>query len=122
MAIIGAYNALYKPYKNSTLVENDSEVEVKIKKDEISVKIITKLPGIIIFIFGATGLILMIIKIPVRQIVSIRDPISGGIDSNKMQFITLGTSHVPSNQVEKIPILFWWLIKNKGIAKRVNKE
>lgn len=92
---------------------NPIEVEISIS-EKIGIILKTSIPGIVVFVFGAMGLLLSLIKVPVRQVVpQEREP---GAFYNTLGFMQTKLS----KHEERIPILMWWLIRNRGIAQRVD--
>ena len=100
------------------LSEETSEVNVSAKSDSFNVEVKTAIPGVIVFVFGAGGLLLMLIKVPVKQILLVTEAADSRPGTFSMM-TTVGRRRTLSSQTERIPLLVWLLIRNRDVAKRV---
>ena len=99
-----------------------SKVKVEAKEKGVTVEITTMIPGVVVFVFGAIGLTLMLIKVPVKQILSIDYP-SGPPPGTISTLIMLLSPRITlSDTVEKLPILIWLFVRNRSIAERVDRD
>ena len=80
------------------------------------IDITTATEGVIVFVFGASGLILLLIKVPVRQILGYEQSADkNGGNSFNFTLLTI-PKPILSDKVEKVPFLFWLFIQKRGIA------
>lgn len=111
----------------------ETKVGVDISKDKVRFDITTSIPGLIIFVFGAIGLICMVIRVPIYQITTPRYlcDINSRIPFETMTVQTPDINlHTPKVNLElpnmmdsrseqiQIPLLFWLLIKIKRIFSK----
>lgn len=85
--------------------DQNSKVEVSLKKDEFTFSVSSPVPGIILVSFGAVGLILMLIKIPVKQVIT-------QVQSNDEKGLGFITEE-KATQEFKLPLLIYWVCKSK---------
>ena len=100
--------------KNDTESSAKSDLKLKISKNEAELEITNASPGIIIFIIGAIGLILMLFKIPTHEVLGYRTKGGGG---GGMGFMV--TEKIISEQVIQTPLLIWWLLKRTEKLEKV---
>jgi hypothetical protein len=101
------------------------DISGKVAASGMSFRIVTGLPGIVFTLIGFAGIVLLLIKIPVREI------LLGIGTKGKLEFgrkILLpgeAQTSVPPPQPEhvdyKIPLLFYWLFKGEKDLRRVDK-
>jgi len=97
---------------------DDSAVKVGVSKNKLSIDIISAIPGIFIFVGGITGLILLLIKVPVKRLVEYE--YTGSSKEGESNLSCL--SHlVLSEKTEMIPWLVWFSIRSRGIVYRVRE-
>jgi hypothetical protein len=102
----GAY-LVYQETQVSASVSDKADVKVNIKKDSLSFEIKHAIPGLIIFSFGAVGLIIMLIKVPVREILGYRT--RGGGGRGMMGYMT---QEPVFSEPMSIPLPVWWILKS----------
>lgn len=96
---------------------------VEAKGDGVKIDVKTMIPGIIVFVFGAAGLVLMLVKIPVKRILSVEYPQGPPAGTAAMMTMDLMTPRIRlAEQSERLPLLLWLLIRNRGIARRVKNR
>ncbi len=99
-----------------------SEVNAEITAQGVKLNLTSLIPGIIVFVFGASGLLLLLLKVPVKRILLV--PIHDDSDTTKMMMwrTTMSTNYRRelSPAVERIPILLWWMIRSRSVAERVS--
>jgi hypothetical protein len=104
-------------------VQSTTPTHLNLNLDQkgVKVELTTMVIGIIVFLMGAIGLLLMAIRIPVKEILGYKNPQGGSPGGMNFTLFTL-PQMILSDRIEKIPILFWWLIRNRGRAVRIEKS
>lgn len=104
----------YLIYKEIGVSESTSDVEVTIDQKSLTLKLVSAAPGLIVFCFGAVGLILMIYRVPTKEVLGYR--YEGGSGSGTMGLMV--RKKVLSPEQTKIPLPVWWLLsKSKKLEK-----
>jgi hypothetical protein len=95
------------------------ETAVKVKIDGATVDISTAIPGLVVFVMGAVGLLLLAIRVPVKQVRGYEKPPKGAMHE-VLGYILQTPSPILSDRTERVPLLLWWLIRKRGLAIRVD--
>jgi hypothetical protein len=103
LAALGAYMMCTSPYSPEA---TQAELDVSAAGVKISVK--TLVVGVLVFLAGAAGLILLAIKVPVKQILGYQTTRSSG-DTLQHMLTTAIPVPVLSREIERIPLLLWML-------------
>jgi len=90
--------------------------EVEVQAPKIIVKAKGRSEGLIPIALGMSGLILLTIKVPVRWVSYRRRAMD--IDNRFTMDAALGGREKDFSEVEKIPLLVWWLIKGRASLVR----
>ena len=96
-----------------------SEVDLRVDPRGVRVNIATAAPGILIFLMGASGLTLLLFKVPVRWVLGYRSPKSTGGAAFLLR--TTIAEAILSDEIAHIPLPVWWLIKKQRSAVRLNQ-
>lgn len=125
-------NSIQPPFTVAQNKGTDSTVDIPVSLNDVKIKYPIAVSGIIIFLLGATGLLLLTLKVPVKQIVGYtigyinestekEDPLDRGPSG-----IGPGDTIIPelSSKTERIPLFFWWWwkLRGKNAAVRVESE
>jgi hypothetical protein len=105
-----AYCGGYMLYQQQNASPVASDVKVSAKKDSLSIELKNALPGLIVFCFGAGGLILLVIKIPVHEVLGYH--VEGGGHSGGIGMMT--RKKVISKHIISMPLPVWWLLRPTG--------
>ena len=93
---------------------DQSKIEVNAGANGLKVDVTTAVPGVIVFVFGVAGLILLLVKTPVREILGYTTPRVHRADSTDFMLTTdIFPQPVLGEKVERIPLLVWWFLRNK---------
>jgi hypothetical protein len=95
-----------------------SSLDLAINLNGIRIKITTAIPGLIVFLLGGAGLLLLAIRVPVKQ-VQHRMRARSSKDSWNSTLSMMTVERVVSERTERIPLLLWWIIEKRDIAERV---
>jgi hypothetical protein len=117
IAAAGGYMVYESSLKKETKVDSseNSDLKLNVSKESVSFEITNAIPGLIIFCFGATGLILMIFKIPVHEVLGYRT--KGGGSGGGLGFML--KEKILSEQTIQAPLPVWWLLKNTEKLEKV---
>ena len=102
---------------NQPGTQQQTKIETQVNEHEVKINITTISLGIIVFIFGAAGLILLLIKIPVKRILGYEK----SIDMSNMMMRTpspYSPQPILSENIEMVPLIFWLWMRNRDIAIR----
>ena len=101
--------------------DRQSKVDLGVTTRGVRIKISTAIPGLVVFVMGGLGLLLLTIRVPVKQIRGYKKPPKPPKDSSG--YAPLQYMQVPepilSDKTERVPLLLWWLIRDRGLAVRV---
>lgn len=112
------YTAVSKPPRQSQA--SASRLQFKVGKDGIEVEITSAVAGVVITAFGIVGLLLLLRKVPVREVLGYRTH-GDGDHINYMGLLT--TTPILSKEEIQMPLLVWWVVKKKNrfVRSDVNK-
>ena len=113
MTAVGGY-IVYESTSNSTQSTARSDLKLKINVDGAELEATNIAPGIIMFIFGSIGLILMLFKIPTYEVLGYRTKGGGG---GNMGFMV--KEKIISEETIRTPLLIWWLLKRTGKLEKI---
>lgn len=113
MAAAGGY-LIYDGAIHKTFL---SDVEVKVEQGFFTLNFENATPGLIIFCFGAIGLILMVWKIPTKEVLSYRTEEGGG---SGMGFMV--RRKVLATKQINIPLPVWWLLSKTNRFEKLEKN
>ncbi len=108
----------YLIYKEVGPTDSSSDVEVTIDNSSLTLKLVSAAPGLIIFCFGAAGLILMTFRIPTKEVLDYRT--EGGGGSGTMGFMV--RKKVLSPEQTNIPLPVWWLLSKSDRFEKVESN
>ena len=102
-------------YNSNIILPKQSTLETNVKTNEVSIKIETAIPGIIVFTFGSIGLILMLIKIPIKEVLRYKSPEFQ--DSMTFKYGVENNFEPIYSDVKRVPLLMWlfYYKKHKSI-------
>ncbi len=127
--VIAGIVLLFKSNQNSFRTDGGGgkiDLKLDISSKSLQIDLSTAMPGIIVFLIGSSGLILMLIKVPVRAIVGYEQANSMkklGQDGKQNLNLSTGIPQpVLSEAVDRVPLLLWWVIKSKRIAVRIDRK
>jgi hypothetical protein len=114
------------------LLNNSTGVKVSIEEKSATFEITNAIPELVIFFVGAVGLILMLIKIPIKKGLLSNTQISEKLtmkceydediimDFNKDNFNknTHNGTYEPKTGTIALPLPVFWILKLSGILKR----
>jgi len=120
IAAVGGYIVYKSSLKKEAMVDSseNSDIKLSINKESVSFEITNAVPGLIIFCVGAAGLILMIFKIPVHEVLGYRT--KGGGSGGLMGLMI--REKILSEQTIQAPLPIWWLFKNTEKLEKVEKS
>lgn len=98
-----------------------SSIDVGVNQKGVKLKMTTAIPGLVVFVMGAAGLLLLALKVPVKRVdytASAGRGVGGGGPVMTLSRFE-GPTRVVSNQTERIPLLLWLLIRRQDRAERV---
>lgn len=108
----------YLIYKEIGPSDSTSDVEVTIDKKSLTLKLVSAAPGLIIFCFGAVGLILMVYRVPTKEVLGYRT--EGGGGSGTMGFMV--RKKVLSSEQTNIPLPVWWLLSKSDRFEKIESN
>lgn len=111
MAVVGGYMI----YKELGLQSSSSDIEVTVERDSLTLTLLRATPGLIIFGFGAVGLISMSYRIPTKEVLGYRGQGSGGSGIG----LVMGRKILATEQTN-IPLPIWWLIRRTDRFERID--
>lgn len=111
----GIYLTYTAVSKTTQSHESASSLKLKVGNDGIEVEVTSAVAGILITGLGIVGLLLLLKKVPVREVLGYRTQGGGG---DHMGFLT--TTPVLSNEENRMPLLVWWMVKKKNLFVRSN--
>ena len=114
MAAGGAY-LVYKEIdpKNST-----TDVELTVDNSSLTLKLVSAAPGLVIFCFGAVGLILMAYRIPTKEVLGYRTEGGGG----KGTIGSMIQKKVLSSKRTNIPLPVWWILNKSDKFEKIEEN
>lgn len=107
----------YMVYKEVQQPANSTDVEVTVNRDSLTVALAQATPGLIIFIFGAVGLILMTFRVPTKEVIGYRTEGGGGSTMG-----LLLRRKVLADRKTNIPLPVWWLMKKTERFERIQEN
>lgn len=110
MAVTGTYMT----YSSVSAVkaeesEKANELKLKIGKESVEIELTTAIPGLVISVLGVTGLLLLLIKVPVREAFLARETAT----ATGNYFLMGRISPKIGFAERKVPLPVWWLIKGR---------
>ncbi|HUX54911.1 MAG TPA: hypothetical protein VMV56_10885 [Williamwhitmania sp.] len=129
IAACGIY-LVYASIQSSTPAEQrkptDTKVDILVNNGGAKIKLSTAIPGMMVFLIGGGGLLVLAIRVPVKQIKGYKKPRTKTKDSTMNFELSMPSFEylkapepILSEKTERIPILFWWLLQRKNVAVRV---
>jgi len=113
MAVGGGY-MIYKEVRSPV---SSTDVKVTVSRDSLSLVLARATPGLIVFCFGAIGLILMVFRVPTKEVLGYRAEGGGGHGIGLMRH-----EKILSDQKTNIPLLIWWLLKSTERFERIEEN
>lgn len=107
----------YLIYKEINPQSTSSDVEVKIERDSFTLNLARATPGLIIFCFGAIGLILMVYRIPTKEVLGYK---TEGGGSSGMGFMV--RRKVLATEQTNIPLPVWWLLRKTDRFEKIEEN
>lgn len=89
----------------------DSEVKTSVESNKVSIELKTGIPGIVLVVMGAIGLLTLLIKIPVKQVFKVRN-----YPNHRDGFfgLTIDTSATKLEYRDvKVPLFLFWVLRKK---------
>jgi hypothetical protein len=99
-----------------------SKVDVDVSPKGVKLKLTTAIPGLVVFVVSAAGLLLLTIRVPVKQVRGYRGvrQAPGAASRVGLQYRFAETPEpILNDQTERVPLLLWWAIRKRGIAVEV---
>jgi len=91
----------------NTVPVTPTTLDVSIKGTQLVFRASTGIPGIILVILGSIGLLTLLIKIPVKEVIHV---ISGGGKTGR----TIGLMIAETRSVDhNLPVLLYWILKKR---------
>ena len=97
---------------------SSSDIEVKVEKDSFTLKLVKAAPGVVIFCFGAIGLILMMYRVPTKEVLGYKT--EGGGGSGISGFMV--RKKVLASRKTNIPLPVWWLLRKTDRFEVIEKN
>ena len=113
----GTYLLFHATEKSHT--EHPLVVEGKYEEGEVHIRLETTVPGGLLLVLGGAGLIVILIRVPVREIVS--QPIVSS-ELSRMHDVSSHVSISELGPVVRVPILFWWFFYRAKNAVRAQEK
>lgn len=107
----------YMIYKEVRPPVSSTDVKVKVSRDSLTVVLARATPGLIVFSFGAIGLILMVFRVPTKEMLGYRTE-GGGTDGTGF----MQQRKILSDKKTNIPLLVWWLLKSTERFERIEEN
>ena len=101
-------------YIVSKETQHSTDVEVTPNRDSVSVVFAQATPGLIVFVLGTLGLILMTFRVPTNEVFGYRTEGGGG---SNMGFLL--RRKVLADRKTNIPLPVWWLVRRTERFERV---
>jgi hypothetical protein len=108
----------YLIYKEVGPSDSSSDVEVTIDSSSLTLKLVSAAPALIIFCFGAVGLILMSFRIPTKEVLGNRTEGGGSAGTMGLMF----HKKVLSTEQTNIPLPVWWLLSKSGRFEKIESN
>jgi len=99
-------------------------INSQVSAEGLKLNITSAIPGIIIFVIGGVGLILLLIKVPVKRILGYEAPKAD--TTSRLQTFTLGGAGfsfprpILADKIENVPLLLLPFIRNDVV--KINKR
>lgn len=93
------------------------DLEVTVTRKSLELRLMSASPGMFIFCFGAAGLILMVFKVPTKEVLGYKRE---GAGPSGMGLIR--ETKILDTRKTYIPLPIWWLIKRTQRFERVNEN
>lgn len=108
------------PQVSTVQGDQQSNVDVGVSSRGVRVKMTTAIPGLVVFVMGAIGLLVLTVRVPVKQIRGYKKPPTPPKDAFGNVLLHMQVPEpILSDRTERIPLLLWWLIRERGLAVRV---
>jgi hypothetical protein len=94
-----------------------SKVGMTVAPGKLKVDITTGIPGLIIFMLGGVGLLLLAIRVPMKQVRGYRNPPQlppGAMGIMRMDFL-MGPQPILSGETERVPLLLSWFAGDRAV-------
>lgn len=104
----------YLIYKEVHPQGSPSDVEVTVGHDFVTLNLVSATPGLIIFCFGAAGLIFMAYRIPTKEVLGHRAEGGGGPGMGLMIH-----KKVLATEQTNIPLPVWWLLRKTDRFEKI---
>lgn len=82
-------------------------VNITIKPEQLSFNLSTGVPGVILTFFGFVGLLTLLIKIPVKEVVQVIA--GGGGKGQTIGFLTTRTEYID----HELPVFLYWILRER---------
>ncbi|MFC1684052.1 hypothetical protein ACFL0R_01090 [Pseudomonadota bacterium] len=119
--VIAGIDLTYKSIIKSGHNASETNVAISVSDESLEIDFTTAMPGIVFVIIGGAGLILMVYKVPAKEMLGYQSAKSGSDDVNLMDY-SRSTPQKPlySERITKIPLPVWWVIKGKHVFARLD--
>ena len=104
----------YLIYKEIGLQGASSDIEVTVERDSVTLNLVRATPGLIIFCSGAVGLILMVFRVPTKEVLGYRTEGGGG---SGMGFMV--RKKILASEQTNIPLPVWWLLRKTDRYEKI---
>ena len=111
MAAVGGYMT----YQQVEPSNRTSDVEVTVSQDSLKFRLERAAPGLVMFCFGAVGLLLMAYRVPTREVLGYKTEGGSGPGLGLML-----RKKVLDTKKTNIPLPVWWLLKKTERFERVD--
>ena len=94
-----------------------SKVGITVSPDKLKFDMTTGIPGLMIFVLGGAGLLLLAIRVPMKQVRGYRAPprLPPGTLGLMTSAFFEGPQPVLSDKTERVPLLLSWFAGNRAV-------
>jgi Ca2+/Na+ antiporter len=128
LAITGVF-LIFQSSRNPSRQDAQSEkteMKMEFTPERLQIDLATVMPGVIVFLIGGAGLLLMLIKVPVKEIVGYEQPAreerSAPAEERHLDSFPGSPLPVLSETAIGLPVLLWWIVKSKGTFARISRQ
>ena len=122
MAASGIY-LVRTPLDSKSQRATQSTVNVRVQPTRVEIDVKTAVPGLMIVVMGASGLLLLVIRVPMKQVRGYKKaprlpPGAFGFAGQSFQ----AAQPILADRAERVPLLLEWAARARGRAVRVDGQ